>query len=199
MEPLVIDDFLTKEHQDSLERMITGSDFPWNFHAYSVSEYPLTEHYYSDVEYKEHIQFRHVFFHENTIKSNFFQYIAPLLAEYQKKTNSNLNVYRIKANLLMPQKGPKSQQPHTDNMIFENGVFKGGNKRTLLYYVHNSDGDTVLYNKHYFGEPLGLVKEQKRVSPKKGRAIIFDSNQVHSGTCPTNSDYRVVINCVFEV
>ena len=38
---------------------------------------------------------------------------------------------------------------------------------------------------------------QQRVSPKKGRAIIFDSHQIHSGQVPENNDYRIVINCIF--
>jgi hypothetical protein len=201
MDPLVIDDFLPIEFQDSIVRMLTEHEFPWNFFPYSVSEkeYPLDEHYHIDSPFKEHIQFRHVFASEGKIVSPFFEYIAPLIGEYQQLLGEkDTYLQRIKANLLMPQSGPKTQQPHTDGMRLIDGVYNSIGRKTLLYYVNDSDGDTILYDKYFLGEPLGLVKEHQRISPKKGRAVIFDSNQIHGGTCPTDSDYRMVINCVFN-
>ena len=64
--------------------------------------------------------------------------------------------------------------------------------------MDDSDGDTVLYNEYFTKESVGLVTVQQTVAPKKGRAIIFDSNQIHSGTCPSVHDTRMVINCVFD-
>lgn len=201
MEPLVIDDFLPIEFQDSIVRLLTGPEFPWNFYPYSVSEkeYPLDEHYHIDEPFKEHIQFRHVFALEGEIKSPFFQYIAPLIGEYQQRMGEqNTYLQRVKANLLMPQSGPKTQQPHTDGMRLIDGQYNSIGRKTLLYYTNDSDGDTIFYDKYFLGAPLGLVKEHSRITPKKGRAVIFDSNLIHGGTCPTNSDYRMVINCVFN-
>ena len=38
MEPVVIDDFLPEVYQDSIYNLLTGSEFPWIFHDYSVND-----------------------------------------------------------------------------------------------------------------------------------------------------------------
>jgi hypothetical protein len=106
---------------------------------------------------------------------------------------------RIKSNLLMPQSGPVMQQPHVDGMEMIDGKPSSMGKITLLYYVNDSDGDTVLYDKYYLGEKIGLVKKYQTISPKKGRAVLFDSNQLHAASCPSVGPYRMVMNCVLKI
>jgi hypothetical protein len=196
MEPIVIDDFIPELYQKSIFDLLTGQEFPWTFHNYSVSEYPI-EDFYTSEKTKEHIQLRHVFVNDGIIMSNFFQFIVPLAGEFQKHTGiPNLNIQRIKSNLLIPQEGIKLQPPHTDGVYEETASNSCINRKTLLYYVNDADGDTIFYDKHFTGVYLGKVEPIMRVSPKRGRAVIFDSNHVHSGTCPTE-DYRMVVNCVF--
>jgi len=199
MDPLIIDDFLPKIYQDSLETMLTGSEFPWTFNSYSVSGYPITD-YYTDAPTKEHIQFRHIFVDNNEIKSPFLKFLEPLIVSFQNQMQSKIKYsQRIKTNLLMKQDGPHLQVPHIDDTDFITSVPNRVGKKTLLYYVNGGDGDTVLYNEYYDGETLGLITRQQTVTPKKGRAVIFDSHQIHSGCCPAVSDYRMIINCVFEI
>ena len=199
MDPLIIDDFLPKTYQDSLETMLTGSEFPWTFNSYSVSGYPITD-YYTDAPTKEHIQFRHIFVDNNEIKSPFLKFLEPLIVSFQNQMQSKIKYsQRIKTNLLMKQDDPHLQVPHIDDTDFITSVPNRVGKKTLLYYVNGGDGDTVLYNEYYDGETLGLITRQQTVTPKKGRAVIFDSHQIHSGCCPAVSDYRMIINCVFEI
>jgi hypothetical protein len=160
----------------------------------------LSPYYHTDEPTKEHLQFRHVFVKENKAVSDFDQYIDCLRIGFQQITGSSINYTdRIKANLLVSDFfGPNLQPPHVDGMVEKDGIYNSVGKKTLLYYVNDSDGDTVLYNEYFTGEPVGKVTVQQTVSPKKGRAIIFDSNQIHSGTCPAINDIRMVINCVFD-
>lgn len=196
MSPIIIDDFIPVEYQDSILDMLTGSEFPWNIHPYSVSGWPITD-YYTDVPTKEHIQFRHMFVNNNDIHSKFYEYLKPLTICFEMKTGVVIsNIQRIKSNLLMKQDGPHLQVPHIDDTDFITSEPNRKGKKTLLYYVNGGDGDTVLYNEYYDGEKVGLLTRQQTVSPKKGRAVIFDSHQIHSGCCPAISDYRVIINMV---
>lgn len=205
MDAIVIDNFLPEIYVSSFYNLLTGPTTPFTYHfsKFSVSGYGTVDAfkhlYYTDVPTQEHVQMNRTFVKDNIIVSEeFYKNFAPIVACFETHTNTKVsNIIRIKANLLLNQEGPKLQPPHVDGMrmIDNKYVFEG--KKSLIYYVNDSDGDTVLYNERFNGEPVGRVTEQLRVTPKKGRAIIFDSNQIHSGSAPTNKAYRVVINCIF--
>jgi hypothetical protein len=55
----------------------------------------------------------------------------------------------------------------------------------VLYYVNDSDGDTVFFDKNN-----QIVKS---VSPKKGRVIIFDGLIYHGGGIP-KKNHRCIVN-----
>jgi len=202
MEPIIIDNFLPEVYVDSLYQLLGGDQIPWSFSKYSTSadSQMLEQLYHTDEPTSDHIQFRHIFIDDNMVKSSYLQFIAPLIACYEKEMGVKVKyTQRIKANLLMPQEGIKLQRPHIDDIgddAFDSTGYIA-NRKTLLYYVNNSDGDTILYNEKYEGSPVGLVTKQQTITPVKGRAVIFDSNQIHSACIPTTKKYRLVINCVF--
>ena len=63
-----------------------------------------------------------------------------------------------------------------------------------LYYVMDSDGDTVIYNERKESETY-TIKE--RVSPKQGRMVIFDGGLFHAAEQPLNNT-RCIINYNIE-
>ena len=65
----------------------------------------------------------------------------------------------------------------------------------ILYYVNDSDGDTVIYKERYIGtdKPQTLT-ELKRIEPKRGRVVVFDGLHYHSSSNPRKNSYRCVIN-----
>ena len=70
----------------------------------------------------------------------------------------------------------------------------------VLYYVNDTDGDTFIFDKfadlNDLNSPSINPNEAnviKRVSPKKGRALIFDGRRYHSSSSPTK-DIRCIIN-----
>jgi len=67
-------------------------------------------------------------------------------------------------------------KPHTD-FGFPHWV--------VLYYVNDSDGDTVFFDDNN--------NEVKRVTPKKGRIVLFNGSIMHSGGIPKHNP-RCVIN-----
>ena len=82
-----------------------------------------------------------------------------------------------------------------------NHVDRKENHLVILYYVKDSDGDTIIYqnryqNKYYsvmFPEKEEETKELKRVSPKQGRVVIFDGAFYHTAEQP-QKDVRLIIN-----
>ena len=67
----------------------------------------------------------------------------------------------------------------------------------ILYYVNNSDGDTVIY-KNLFESYDNIPRqneliELKRVTPKAGRVVIFNGRHWHTSNQP-EYDIRCVVN-----
>jgi ectoine hydroxylase-related dioxygenase (phytanoyl-CoA dioxygenase family) len=67
----------------------------------------------------------------------------------------------------------------------------------FIYYVNDSDGDTVFFKQKFNGFPVKNLDEEFRISPKAGTAVLFDGNQYHASSSPVNSDYRCVLNIDF--
>ena len=66
-----------------------------------------------------------------------------------------------------------------------------------MYYVVDSDSDTVIYKNNYEnGMTVPNMKdliENKRVTPKKGRVVVFDGYFWHTACQPENNK-RLIIN-----
>ena len=95
---------------------------------------------------------------------------------------------RARSNMTFRSLDTRPSRPHVD-VDKEHYVF--------LYYVNDSDGDTILYDQisdrvtSYTQEDL---TEFKRVSPKAGRALLFSGNRFHAWYGPQDSYARCVIN-----
>lgn len=78
--------------------------------------------------------------------------------------------------------------------------------RTAVYYVNDSDGDTVIFNETYDDvskeRSVQYTKDGRftvaaRVSPKKGRMCGFDGKHYHASMHPTQSSSRIAIAFTF--
>jgi len=66
-----------------------------------------------------------------------------------------------------------------------------------VYYLNDSDGDTIIMEQSTIDTQPGSqgvdVKIHQRVTPKKGRMVVFDGRRYHCSSQPTQS-YRAIIN-----
>ena len=103
-------------------------------------------------------------------------------------------LHRIKTgmNLMNESHKGKYHPPHAD-IVDSNEYF------TLLYYVKDSDGPTRFFNKCALDPNCNFdLIETGQVHPKKGRAILFNSNIMHSSTCPQEHENRFAVNYIFK-
>ena len=82
--------------------------------------------------------------------------------------------------------------------------------QTVLFYINDADGDTIIYNEK-FKPGLGIESVQlcraikhkltikAEIKPKANRLVIFNGLHYHSGTTPTESDRRVVMNINYKL
>lgn len=131
------------------------------------------------------------FLDQGKIYSENFNFLLPVLYMYADSANINVNeLVRVRANLLFQDKTYDKNWynfPHTDY-----------GKYSFIYYVNDSDGDTFLFEefeKNILPERYNIWK---RVPPKKGRGLFFESQRYHSSSNPANSKLRLVINFNFN-
>ncbi len=194
----VIDDFIDKEYQEEIKNILIGNqDFVWDGQEISFDWY-----FISDVTdaYSERQQKRCALTHEYAVidweededdeLNNLF---VPMLSEVCNKTNfDNLKILQGRSFLQFPLnlKDRTPDTPHIDVEDQEHIV--------ALYYVCDSDGDTIIYNER---EDKGLeaasytIKE--KVTPKQGRMVIFDGTLFHTAEQPQNN-MRCVVNYDLE-
>jgi hypothetical protein len=174
---------IDKDIVNEIENILTSSAFGWYFQNKTVRPYPKFDTPKSCVD---SFQLTHVFKqgpHDIDNNSPYFYLIPKLL----KAANLNVKtLFRAKANFNVAnvrQKSNQHQAPHTD-------LFKPDypNWYTFLYYVNESDGDTLFFDKKF--------KIIKRVSPQRGKAVLFRNDLLHAAQNPKKNPYRIIINMV---
>lgn len=95
------------------------------------------------------------------------------------------SILRIRRNTSFLCNDKRPSEPHVDN-IQRHLVF--------LYYINDSDGDTVLYKNKYNKRKNNDMIINNLISPKAGRGILFDGGIYHSFYYPNINDVRSTIN-----
>ena len=193
----VFDDIIDKPYQELIKETLTGGDAPLTIDT--VDE-PFPWYYTSDVTDNSHegpFQGRFGFSHEyvnleDGICSDFHNLFLGLIKNSCKKINiKKIDILQGRSFLSTPTNIPRDDvdTPHVD-MVAPHFV--------MLYYVCDSDGDTIIYNeKTKFDNcrPDSKINFtiKKKVSPKQGRVVLFNGIHFHTAEQP-NHNLRCIVN-----
>jgi hypothetical protein len=187
------DKILPNSFIDELEQVMLANTTPWYFQSSTTEKKWGYNKIKGEVDSS---QFTHLILWPNQSQSFLWPIVRPVLFFIEKELDLNvISVHRSKANLLHPK-------PHMNKENFHPPHHDGyeENKKILsaLYYVHDSDGDTHFFDKFYPDTPeeMNIVK---KVSPERGKIVVFDAHQYHSSSPPRDNERRVVLNFVFEL
>ena len=186
---LVFDDIIDLEYQEKIKNVLIGEEtfndyyFPWYFtqdvtnqkDKNSQKRSALTHQYVISEDDTDTV---------GTIDSVFHDLFIPLLNKACNKVDKqNISIIKGRSFLQLPinYKGKKEDTPHID-IIDSHFV--------MLYYVCDSDGDTIIYNEQKKSDNYTV---QKRITPKQGRVVLFDGNFYHTAEQPTDN-VRCVVN-----
>lgn len=189
----IIDNFLPDWYFEVLkENVLENEDVKWFFVSKNIAGEDMG--YLTDLPKAEtNIGFSHVFFTYvpplNKLTTEIYPIFEPLLAKIEHSYNIKINMlHRIRAVITPSSKKEGIHLPHTDET---------SPHYTFLYYLNDSDGDTIFFNEKYPNEEKKLTVH-KRIKPKANTAVLFDGLQLHSSSVPVNTDYRATININFE-
>ena len=186
---LVIDDFIDKEYQEDIKDVLLGKEewgdllFPW--------------HYIDDVTaaFEDNNQGRpglsHVYVEYNDDKtsdivSDFHDLFIPMLelaCETLEVPSARIVQGRSFMQFPLNLQSDEDDTPHID-------LEEGERHIVVLYYVKDSDGDTVIYNQRTESNTYTV---KQKVTPKQGRVVIFDGGQYHTAQQAINS-VRCIVN-----
>jgi hypothetical protein len=188
------DDLVEPAVADAIERVMLSNQFPWYYYAnvnYGVP--PPEGHsvaFRGDERFEDSFGFASLIFPGNEPNSPWFEHAKrPLEAFLNRHGLVPTKLLRIKANLLVRSATPGGPRPFTPHVDMPKPHW------AMIYYVNDSDGDTLILDKAHPDWAGAAVVHA--VSPKKGRAILFDGRHYHCGTAPARHDVRVVFNYNF--
>lgn len=198
MQFIQCDDLVQPPVADEIERTFLSRGFPWYFYPNVNNSIPpearqnhptiITD----ESRYEESFGFSHLLFPTEQLNSPWMHYPKLLFEAFLNRYRLRPNrVLRIKANLLVRTASPEAQRPFAPHVDLPTPHW------VMIYYVNDSDGDTVILDKTYPAADRANATVLHTVSPKKGRAILFDGRHYHCGTCPARHDTRVVFNYDF--
>ena len=170
------DDFLPSNLTDNLESVFFNRD---GCNPVLNFEYQENLSFNDNITLKGDVGFSNIFYWEGVCKTETIYLLQPFYHFCFFKNINPLFIIKGRYFLQPPTNEIQVQPPHID-IEWPHWVF--------LYYVNDSEGDTIFYN-----EQKEIIK---RVAPKKGRIAFFDGSIYHSASTP-NTSPRAVININF--
>ena len=182
---------IPKPYQDDIEDLLYSMEFPW---------FANHEHFAQTNTHS--LGFTHLALNDGpeepvgSTASNYFNRLLPIWYTMGDMLGKELNkLLRLRCGLLVPSANTKQKlnvnyldggdEPHIDFLCPH---------WTALYYVNDSDGDTVVYNETKSSEQY---TELTRSSPRKGKIFIFNGKHFHSSSKPVNGYARCVLTFNF--
>lgn len=185
--PKLLDDRDIKEIEDFVQSI----NFAW-FYNPNIGGDTDKKVYENDSNVKDTDGFVHIFMENNISNSPHDAIIMLIMDNIQKKIDKPIkDILRARASMIKENAtfGDYYQVPHVDYTIPH---------YSAIYYINDADGDTVFFDEFYTDDDYSKKTIQQRIPPERGKCIIFDGLQYHTGTVPTKNK-RMIININFTL
>ena len=182
-EIIVIDNVIDPDYQEQIRSILLGEvnygdyEFPW-YYTKDITKSDLPNS-------QKRPAFSHLYVKSyGQVVSEFHDIFLDLITVCCHRLEmTEVNVIQGNSFLQLPltTKRGKVDTPHIDT---------NEKNFVMLYYVCDSDGDTIIYNEKVESEKY-TIKES--VTPKQGRVVLFDGGLFHTAEQPI-SNTRCVVN-----
>ena len=182
-EIIVIDNVIDPDYQEQIRSILLGEvnygdyEFPW-YYTKDITKSDLPNS-------QKRPAFSHLYVKSyGQVVSEFHDIFLDLITVCCHRLEmTEVNVIQGNSFLQLPltTKRGKVDTPHIDT---------NEKNFVMLYYVCDSDGDTIIYNEKVESEKY-TVKES--VTPKQGRVVLFDGGLFHTAEQPI-SNTRCIVN-----
>jgi hypothetical protein len=183
----VIENIIPTDLQNHIESYLLGNTFPLYLNTKTVNI--DNQSGFQDKLTKDGLILNHYFIREGQLVSqNAWDFVKPIAIEFIKKIGIPPKISSCKLNITFADLNhsfPYYFPPHYDTP--DRAI-------VAIYYVNNSDGDTILFKNQ---TENGCYIIEKLISPTKGSMVYFNQATLHSNYSPRNTSLRCVINFNF--
>jgi len=173
------------EYQNKLWSTVTDIAFPW--------------HYLEDTTFERAGKasiatpgFTHLLFKNDSEQSKYLDIFTPLYMKILEEANLELtSTIRLRLGFLLKTRYNLPNLPYAYNSPH---VDCETDHYTALYYLNETDGNTVIFRETEKSEKYTI---DKTVTPNKGKAVVFNGKYYHASTCPKMNPSRVVLTINF--
>lgn len=188
IEHYIIDNFINPLYHKEILNVLSGPNFEWYYQSNITNTDDI-----DNTDVNQH-GFAHWFVHPNNglNNSSVSNLIKPLLLKIQNEVNG-LSILRARADMTMLANKEYKHKAHVD-FNFPN--------ISAVYYVNNSDGNTIIYKEKQTdpSEPLpSTLNIIDEVEPIANRLLLFNGFTLHTGSSPVKNKNRILINSNYEI
>jgi len=172
------DQVVKKETIENINNIVLSESF-----SYVLSnEKPLNNFLNKKYKTDSTIQMVHVLYKKEPMyKSTYFTPFYNLFNEIVHNViKKDTELLRMKVNFLFPKTNKKINNFHKDSINIKN-------YKSMVYYVNDSDGDTVVYNNKLY-----------KIKPKAGKIVYFNGDLFHASNNPIKFSSRIVVNINYK-
>jgi len=116
--------------------------------------------------------------------------ILPVCLSVQEVIGTDYLISKTRCDLTVYNPSFHIHEPHVD--------FPDRKHIAAVYYVNNSDGNTVLYDQQvdFNGSSFdkNSLTKMVEIEPVANRILIFDGSYIHTGHSPSKHNNRILIN-----
>ena len=185
----VIDNFLPEGYHNHLLNLMTKSEtFAWSYRP-NISLHDKENDSLHDYG------FNHILDDKSPYHLLFYPLLLQGLDVAKTMKLAISKIKRARADMTTYSGKEHTHPPHVD--------FTDMPHISCVYYVNDSDGDTILYNEEYdfswrgidtYDDKIKNLTELYRCSPKANRAFFFNGLNLHTGQSPSKNKIRTIIN-----
>jgi len=184
----VVDDFLPEIYHWQLKETLCGPNHPWCFlNNIDKQENTLGGFGFEAcvVNSSDPQQIA-----KGPRSSSISEMIMPFCFSVQQLVGAE-SILKVRCDMTLYNPLGHMHHPHIDH---------NGPHIASVYYVNDSDGNTVLFNhRATVNDPktfpsLDEMEVLVEVEPRANRLLVFDGNLIHTGHSPSKNNYRVIIN-----
>jgi hypothetical protein len=185
----IYDDIIPKNFQEKIISIVEEPSFPW-YYAEDITYNTKELINYVSNKKETYSGFFHQFFINNIVTNSDFDIIKNLIEYVEDYDINSYDIINCRTFMQLPLKHVSCEYTHNHKHNDVDSTVSG--VISFLYYVKDSDGDTLFFGKN-MNDEISI-----RVKPKKGRVVLFDSHIYHASVDPHYDNKRIIINFILK-